>query len=391
MERQCLLSRRFATAAAPSAHDRRTAISRPHSGVVRQPPRVYCVESIRTQRLGFAVPPIIEALSVSKRFRQHTRFHGFTGAFKTLFTREFAEVVAVNGVSFTIAPGEAVGYLGPNGAGKSTMIKMLAGILVPTSGSVRVLGRTPHLQRIENASEIGVVFGQRSQLWWDLPVIDSFELHRRIYKIPDSRFRENVERFSAMLDLKPLLGRAVRQLSLGQRMRAEMVMALLHEPKLLFLDEPTIGLDVVAKDAVRRFLSEINRDRGVTLILTTHDLQDIEHICPRLIMVDEGKLLFDGALARIRASLGSKRRLKLEFATDPGQVALKNARLSRDDGRIKHYVVEDAAVSLVDVFADLRGRHEIKDVSMEEPTIEEVIRTFYTRRAAERAVVRAET
>jgi ABC-2 type transport system ATP-binding protein len=215
---------------------------------------------------------------------------------RTLFTREYDEVAAVDGISFSIGAGEAVGYLGPNGAGKSTMIKMLTGILVPTGGHLSVLGRVPHEQRMRNARDIGVVFGQRSQLWWDLPVIDSFALHQRIYDIPDKRYRENLDHFIDLLDLSSFLERAVRQLSLGQRMRCEMVMALLHDPKILFLDEPTIGLDVIAKDAVRKFLSEVNRERGVTLILTTHDLQDIEQICPRLIMVDEGHLLFDGAV-----------------------------------------------------------------------------------------------
>ena len=325
--------------------------------------------------------PIIEARDVCKRFRQHRRFPGLLGALRTLFTAEYSEVLAVNEVSFAIAAGESIGYLGPNGAGKSTMIKMLAGILVPTAGQVMVLGRTPHLERMQNAAEIGVVFGQRSQLWWDLPVIDSFELNRRIYRIPTARYRDNLARFSEMLQLTPFLDRAVRQLSLGQRMRAEMVMALLHDPKILFLDEPTIGLDVIAKDVVRRFLREINRERGVTLILTTHDLQDIEEICPRLIMVDEGKLLFDGALARLRATLGARRRLKLEFAEDPGPVDLPSARLTTDEGPVKHYLVESETTSLVDLLGEIGPDRPVKDIAIEEPSIEEVIRTFYAGRA----------
>jgi ABC-2 type transport system ATP-binding protein len=256
---------------------------------------------------------LISARSVSNRFRQHKRFPGFLGALKTLVTTEYSEVEAVRDVSFDIAAGEAVGYLGPNGAGKSTMIKMMTGILVPSDGTLSVLGRTPHQHRMVNARDIGVVFGQRSQLWWDLPVRDSFDLHRRIYDIPAARYADNLAQFCELLDLTPFLDRAVRQLSLGQRMRAEMVMALLHDPKILFLDEPTIGLDVVAKDAVRKFLARINRERGVTIILTTHDLQDIESICPRLIMVDQARLIFDGALKDLRASMGSGRRLTLEF------------------------------------------------------------------------------
>jgi ABC-2 type transport system ATP-binding protein len=325
---------------------------------------------------------IIQADGVSKRFRQHRRFPGFLGALRSLVTRDVTEVVAVENISFTIRQGEAVGYLGPNGAGKSTMIKMMTGILVPSGGSVRVLGRTPHEQRIANAREIGVVFGQRSQLWWDLPVIDSFLLHQRIYGIEESRFRANLERFSALLELTGFLERPVRQLSLGQRMRSEIVMALLHDPRVLFLDEPTIGLDVVAKDAVRKFLADVNRERGTTIILTTHDLVDIEEICPRLIMVDEGKLLFDGALTSLRASLGAARRLRLEFDSDPGPVPLDRAVLVSDEGTFKHYRIERQDVSLVSILAELPEALPLKDVLVEEPTIEEVIRAFYETKPA---------
>ncbi len=325
---------------------------------------------------------LIEARSVSKRFRQHKRFPGLLGAFKTLVTSEYTEVAAVSDISFDIAPGEAVGYLGPNGAGKSTMIKMMTGILVPSAGTLSVLGRTPHLQRMDNAREIGVVFGQRSQLWWDLPVIDSFALHRRIYDIPEARYAENLQRFSALLELTPFLDRAVRQLSLGQRMRAEIVMSLLHDPKILFLDEPTIGLDVVAKDAVRKFLAEINRERGVTIILTTHDLQDIETICPRLIMVDHSRLIFDGELGRLRAALGSARRLTLEFASDPGPLPLSTATLTADEGLRKHYLLERDDISLVQVMGEVGSERGLKDVALHEPDIEEVIRSFYQRRNA---------
>jgi ABC-2 type transport system ATP-binding protein len=329
-----------------------------------------------------AMTTIIQADGVSKLFRQHRRFPGVFGALRSLVTREFTEVVAVENVSFTISQGEAVGYLGPNGAGKSTMIKMMTGILVPSGGKVRVFGRTPHEHRVTNAREIGVVFGQRSQLWWDLPVMDSFLLHQRIYRIEEDRFRRNLERFTALLDLAPFLDRAVRQLSLGQRMRSEIVMALLHDPKVLFLDEPTIGLDVVAKDAVRKFLAEINRERGTTIILTTHDLVDIEEICPRLIMVDEGKLLFDGELRKLRESLGGARRLRLEFDADPGPVVLKRASLVNDAGLFKHYRIERPDVSLVSILAELPEGLPLKDVLVEEPTIEEVIRAFYTGKPA---------
>ena len=321
--------------------------------------------------------PIISAAGVGKTFRQLKRQSGFGGAIKSLFSRDYTEIRAVDGVSFAIEPGEAVGYLGPNGAGKSTMIKMMTGILTPRAGTLSVLGREPHAHRMTNAAEIGVVFGQRSQLWWDLPVRDSYDLNRHIYDIPEARFGDNLAYLTTMLDMASFLDRPVRQLSLGQRMRAEIAMALLHDPKLLFLDEPTIGLDVVAKDAVRKFLSEINRKRGTTIILTTHDLVDIEEICPRLIMVDDGKLLFDGELKRLRASLGSRRRLTLEFATDPGPITLTTATLAADDGAAKHFILEDEAVSLIDVLNEVGRGHGLQDVKLEEPDIEEVIRTFY--------------
>jgi len=327
----------------------------------------------------------ISARSVSKSFRQHKRFPGLLGALKSLTTSDYTEVTAVSDISFEIGAGEAVGYLGPNGAGKSTMIKMMTGILVPSAGTVTVLGRTPHLERMANARQIGVVFGQRSQLWWDLPLIDSFALHQRIYDIPTARYQENLQRFGDLLDLRPFLDRAVRQLSLGQRMRAEIVMALLHDPKILFLDEPTIGLDVVAKDAVRRFLAEINRERGVTIILTTHDLQDIETICPRLIMVDQSRLIFDGELSRLRTALGSSRRLTLEFASDPGPLPLASATLTSDQGLIKHYLLEREDVSLLQVLGEVGVDRDLKDVALHEPNIEEVIRTFYQRRTIEAA------
>jgi ABC-2 type transport system ATP-binding protein len=328
------------------------------------------------------MPAIIAAENVEKHFRQPMRRSGLRGAVTSLFSREYTEVRAVDGISFAIDAGEAVGYLGPNGAGKSTMIKMMTGILVPTAGTLEVLGREPHSNRIANAAEIGVVFGQRSQLWWDLPVRDSFELSRHIYDIPDKRFAENLSSLTTMLDMASYIDRPVRQLSLGQRMRAEIAMALLHDPKILFLDEPTIGLDVIAKDTVRKFLAEVSRERGTTIILTTHDLVDIEEICPRLIMVDDGKLLFDGELGHLRAALGSRRRLKLEFGTDPGSISLTTARLVADEGLAKHFLLESDATSILDVLTELGSGHDLKDISLEEPDIEEVIRTFYRNKPA---------
>ncbi|MBK8086199.1 MAG: ATP-binding cassette domain-containing protein [Devosia sp.] len=320
---------------------------------------------------------IITVSGVTKTFRQARRRPGLVGSIRSLFSGEFTTVNAVRDVSFSIAAGEAVGYLGPNGAGKSTMIKMMTGILVPSAGRLSVLGREPHSHRIVNAAQIGVVFGQRSQLWWDLPVRDSFALHRHIYDIPEPRYAENLAFLSDMLAMSDYLDRPVRQLSLGQRMRAEIAMALLHDPKILFLDEPTIGLDVVAKDATRKFLARVNRERGTTIILTTHDLQDIEEICPRLIMVDDGRLLFDGELGQLRSALGARRRLRLEFGSDPGPLNLTTARLVRDDGAAKHFLLDREDVSILDVLTELGSGYDLKDVALDEPAIEEVIRTFY--------------
>ena len=322
------------------------------------------------------MPPAVVASRVGKTFRQHRRFSGLRGALRTLTTREFTEVRAVEDVSVVIEPGEAVGYLGPNGAGKSTMIKMLTGILVPSSGTVSVLGRDPHRSRMANAREIGVVFGQRSQLWWDLPVIDSFRLHQAIYRIEPGRFRQNLDAFADLLDLGQLLDRPVRQLSLGQRMRCEVVMALLHDPRILFLDEPTIGLDVMAKDAVRSFLTQVNRERGVTVILTTHDMADIETICPRLIMVDQGRLLFDGPLPEVRAALGARRLLRLDFAEDPGPIALSGAELVSDEVTRKTYRLSGDA-TLIDLIAQVPRNAALRDAAILEPGIEDAIRAHY--------------
>src|SRR5437660_11918210 len=225
---------------------------------------------------------IIEAAGLRKVFRSVERRPGIGGALAALFSRTYVEKVAVDDVSFALQPGELVGYIGPNGAGKSTTIKMLTGILVPTSGTLRVAGIVPHEHRMANAANIGVVFGQRSQLYWDLPLRESFELLRAIYSIPRDRYRQNLQRFIEMLEMEPFLRTPVRQLSLGQRMRGDFAAAMLHDPRIVFLDEPTIGLDIVAKEAIREFVARVNRERGTTFILTTHDLADVERLCRRI-------------------------------------------------------------------------------------------------------------
>ena len=251
--------------------------------------------------------PIIETHDLRKTFRSVKRGEGIGGALAALFSRTIEEKVAVENVNVSIDEGELIGYIGPNGAGKSTTIKMLTGILVPTSGTIRVAGIVPYEKRNQNARNIGVVFGQRSQLYWDLPLRESFELLRAIYSVPRDRYKQNLDHFAEILDLERFMSTPVRQLSLGERMRGDFAAAMMHDPKIVYLDEPTIGLDVVAKEAIREFIAMINRDRGTTVILTTHDLADVERLTPRIILIDEGTVIYDGALERLRTEYGTHR------------------------------------------------------------------------------------
>ena len=329
---------------------------------------------------------IIQADGVSKSFRQHKRFAGLAGAFKSLVTREFTEVHAVREVSFAIGQGEAVGYLGPNGAGKSTMIKMLTGILVPSGGTVSVFGRTPHEHRVINAREIGVVFGQRSQLWWDLPVIDSFNLHQRIYRVDDSRFRDNLAEYSELLELTPFLERAVRQLSLGQRMRAEIVMALLHDPKVLFLDEPTIGLDPQTRSAIWRYIRALQAREGTTIFMTTHYMDEAEH-CDRIAIIDRGEIVVLDTPEALKAGVGAD-RITLGTSDDDAAVAALRERFGIDaaaaGGEVTFHV-ERGEAFLPKLFAELGV--PITTVAVSRPTLDDVFlrHTGLTMRDAETA------
>lgn len=250
--------------------------------------------------------PLIELAGIRKTFKVAKRSAGMRQALKALFAREYTHVQALEEISFTIGAGEIVGYIGPNGAGKSTTIKIMSGILLPDEGVCRIMGYTPWEQRVAYVRHIGVVFGQRSQLWWDVPVIDSFELLKDIYKIPPREYKENLILLTQTLDLAELLQTPVRQLSLGQRMRCEIAASLLHGPQILFLDEPTIGLDAVSKLAVRQFIKTINRERGVTVILTTHDMSDIEALAERILLIGKGNLLYDGSLNALRGRFESQ-------------------------------------------------------------------------------------
>src|SRR5690242_15338577 len=246
--------------------------------------------------------------------------------------RTRTEIRAVRDLSFAIEGGEMVGYIGPNGAGKSTTIKMLTGILVPTGGQVRVAGLDPSRDRVDLARRIGVVFGQRSTLWWDLPLRDSFELLQKMYRVPPLRYRENLDRFVDLLDLGAQLDTPVRQLSLGQRMRGDITAALLHDPEVIYLDEPTIGLDVVSKGRLREFLRALNAERGTTLLLTTHDLQDIEALCDRVVVIDHGTSVFDGPLATLHAEGGSTRTLVVDLVDEAEPISVPGAETRRVEG-----------------------------------------------------------
>ncbi len=293
--------------------------------------------------------------------------------------RKVRQVVrAVHDLSFTIEAGEMVGYIGPNGAGKSTTIKMLTGILVPTSGHLRVAGLEPQRDRVALARRIGVVFGQRTSLWWDLPLRDSFELLQKMYRIPPERYRSNLARFVELLDLHDQLDTPVRQLSLGQRMRGDITAALLHDPEILYLDEPTIGLDVVSKGRLREFLRALNAERGTTLMLTTHDLQDIEALCDRVIVIDHGTAVFDGPLAALHVQGGSTRTLVVDLVDESEPITVPGAVVKRVEGP-RQWLSFPSDASAAPIVGAVAAAYDVADLSIQEPDIEDVIRTLYAR------------
>ncbi|NHZ72540.1 MAG: ATP-binding cassette domain-containing protein [Aquificales bacterium] len=325
---------------------------------------------------------IIQVNHLKKHFKLVQSKDGRFAAIRNLFKREYRLVKAVDDISFSVEPGELVGYLGPNGAGKSTTIKMLTGLLVPTSGEVMVNGRIPWQERQAHVNRIGVVFGQRTTLWWDLPVIESLELLQHIYKIPETRFRQNLDEFTEMLELRPFLNSPVRSLSLGQRMRADISAALLHDPDLLFLDEPTIGLDVVAKERIRQFITHINQERGVTVLLTTHDLSDVEKLCDRVLIIDRGKLLYNGRLDTLQDRFGGKRELVVDMAEAYDNVAVANAQVTARDGLRVTYQFE-RPISASALIGQLSAQFRIQDLAVREPDIEATIRRIYEERLLE--------
>jgi ABC-2 type transport system ATP-binding protein len=321
--------------------------------------------------------PQILVENLVKTFRIAERSPGVWGALAGLVCRRHRTVTALDAISFSLDEGELLGYIGPNGAGKSTTVKLLSGILVPDSGRVEVLGRTPWQARTETVRQLGVVFGQRTQLWWDLPVVESFELLRDIYRVPQAEYGRNRDEMVELLDLTSLLDTPVRQLSLGQRMRCDLAAALLHSPRILYLDEPTIGLDAVSKLAVRDFVRRLNRERGVTVILTTHDMDDIEALCRRVLVVNEGRILTDGTLDDLRARVTTERRLVVDLVDADGDVEDPDAEVIERQGRRTTLRFDPKQVATAELIARIASRYEIRDLFVENPPIEEIVARIY--------------
>tara|TARA_B100000959_G_scaffold152202_1_gene159557 strand:- start:35009 stop:36037 length:1029 start_codon:yes stop_codon:yes gene_type:complete len=331
---------------------------------------------------------VIKVDNLRREFKVAEAKEGILGSFLNLFSRKERIVKAVDGITFDIGIGEFVGYVGENGAGKSTTIKMLTGILTPTNGSVEVAGIIPYENRIENAFNIGVVFGQRTQLWWDLPARDSFDLLRAIYRLPQERYERNFRELTEALDLSKLLTVPVRKLSLGQRMRCDLAASMLHNPKILFLDEPTIGLDLIAKDAVRKFLKFINHTRDVTIILTTHDMEDIEALCERIIIIDEGTIAYDGSTEKLKQDHIHTKILEVEFHDyNPELENLPMLEVIKSEANKKWLRYNLDGTSMHDIISTLFRDYCVKDLSIHEPKVSDVIKAIYKNGGMERASV----
>ncbi|MDC7225098.1 MAG: ATP-binding cassette domain-containing protein [Spirochaetales bacterium] len=325
----------------------------------------------------------IEVSNLSKTFVTEVRHKGRFGAIKSLVSPQYSEVEAVKDINLTVETGESVAYLGPNGAGKSTTIKMLSGILVPTAGEVRVGEYVPYKQRKKNAYQIGAVFGQRSQLLFDLPMIDSFEYLRYMYSIPHGDFKKRLDHFVEILDIGELLKRPVRTLSLGQRMRGEIIAALLHDPEVVFFDEPTIGLDIMAKERIRDFIRQINREHNVTVLLTTHDLGDVERLCPRLVIIDKGTIVYDGDLALIREKYATQRTISMTHrdiasAEEAARAAQKNGGLSVEQEGLKVMIdFDQLKIDSAELMRSLLSESNPVDLSISDEDIESIIKRIY--------------
>ena len=325
---------------------------------------------------------IIKISNVTKEFKVLNRREGLIGSLKDLFSRNYKTVRAVDNISMTIEQGEIVGYLGPNGAGKSTTIKMMTGVLEPTSGEILVGGNVPYRNRTKNAQEIGVVFGQRSQLWWALPLVESFKILKDIYQIPDEKYESILKLYRSLVDIEPLLHKPVRQMSLGQRTLSDILAAFLHDPKIVFLDEPTIGLDVAMKSRIRTLIHALNKERNTTVILTTHDMGDVDALCKRIVIIDKGKMLYDNDIEHLKGFFGSYRTLKirtegeLTAQAESIQKELTDFSVTADEEWISILVDEEKA-KVIDVLGQLQKTHKIKDMQLEEISTEEVIKKIY--------------
>lgn len=320
---------------------------------------------------------IISVNALWKDFLIPRRKQGFLGSLSSLFSPEYVKKTALDNISFNINEGELVGYIGPNGAGKSTTVKILSGILVPNGGDVKVMGKTPWEHRIDTVRQLGVVFGQRTQLWWDLPVIESFELLKDIYNVSDRDYTNTLGLLTDTLELSKLMHVPVRQLSLGQRMRCDIAASLLHSPKILFLDEPTIGLDAVSKLAVRDFIRHLNKERKVTVMLTTHDMDDIESLCTRVIILNEGQIYLDGTLASLRKKMSPERRLIVDLIKENDTVSDPHAVLVKQEGHRVWLSFNPTVTTTTELISRITSRHAISDLYVENPPIEEIIARFY--------------
>lgn len=319
---------------------------------------------------------MIELQNICKSYKVARRSAGLGEAVKSLFRREYTRVDALSDVSFTVRDGEMVGYIGPNGAGKSSTIKIMSGDLTPDSGTCVINGRVPWKERTAHVQEIGVVFGQRSQLWWDVPVADSFELLRDIYRVDGAAYRKTLSRLTELLELGELLRTPARQLSLGQRMRCEIAAALLHEPKILFLDEPTIGLDAVSKAAVRGFIRICNKERGTTVILTTHDMQDIEALAERILLIGRGRILLDGTLDELKRRRPAQRRLTVAYGGG-ALPAVEGLTPLRDTDGHAELLLDTGLLSVSEAVARISAQTEVKDLSVSGESVEELVVSLY--------------
>jgi len=320
---------------------------------------------------------IIRAENLSKTFRVYKQGEGIKGYLKSFVSRDYEEVHAVEGLNLEIEKGEMIGYIGSNGAGKSTTIKMLTGILEPTSGSIEVNGLNPSQNRKQNAMNIGVVFGQKTQLWWDLPVKESFKLLKEIYEVDDREYEERIEEFNRVLDLDEFWDQPVRKLSLGQKMRSELAAAFLHHPPIVYLDEPTIGLDVAVKEKIRDFIRKMNREKDITVMLTTHDIDDIEDLCDRIVVLDKGRKIYDGELNTL-VNRFTSRRLILDIR-DGENFELEQEgiqEIKRENSHIE-IVFDREQLSASDIMQEALDKYDVLDFEIKEPDIEAVVKKIY--------------